>query len=1311
MALMVALPCLMLSAKAGVLVNLDSTALPEGPLPTWNNSGSVAGVFTASGSPAVATVGGVKAVTLAGGTDFYTGPVAPSQVAGTNPNRSIEVWAFNPSVADEETLVAWGRRGGPDGTNLAFNYGSNGSYGAVGQWGGGPDLGWNNNGGSPTPGVWHYLVYTYDGGGAEGAGTTRVYADGALLNSEFSGILNTHDGFPFVLGGQMNDSGTPYGFNQGLSLARVRIHDVALTPAQIAAQYAAELPQIYPTAFLAGSKITSTTAFAFTIEDRPPNSVTSPSTFTVSVDGIRPGWQVPGGEGVINGSITSPAIAVAAAGPVELTLRHRYNFEGDYTPANAYDGGVIQYSVNGADFVTLENSQFSQNGYYDSPIIGTGVLNGSLAFNAPSAGFAAGTLIDSVATVPGVTAGDSLRLRFLGAWDEGFTPDGIDWDIAGVTVKVGGATALSQDFATGNGGFASESTGGGATWNFVAGTQPTLGVLQSSKVGNVLTLDQPIQWATGRSYAFTIRGKDTTGNDLVFNTVVNTPSLPLVTGRTWPDTTPGPLGTSGAWGVRTYLNEGINAAEDLTAALEFLATASDRTPSTTPDTVVDSQERYLNFFDPTTNGNAGVISGGLPFPGDALSTSTNNGTARDDNHVVTSAHGTIQVPEEGDYTFNFRGDDGFMCRIKAENGTHPTFVAVGGPGSIDAVQQNLIFYPVGTGDVNTRGMIHLKAGVYHLEYVTWEGGGGFWYQVSYAKGFFPNNEDTTAWRPVGFTATQSTALTYPVMVNNWTVLSTPPNSTIGGTLAGADAAVDAAVAADAAAATSSWPAINFQDPEVPSTSRLAGDSPWPRNTVADPENAITGDDDNFAMRVSGTVRIAQAGNYVFGYQGDDGSKLTIGGAHGGFSSLVENATGAGVIGRANTPAINSGTAGAAGNSDPNTSVTFQRPGALAGNADMAISTNTQGGPKVTVPFVASMNPITPEGNVAPFTVEAWAKPAGLAGGAQAVVNSMIAGTNQNPANGNDRSGYVLRLNNGDWQFYLGYTEGAPFYSIATGAGSASEGEWQHVVGVWNGTTQALFVNGAKVAEETLADPPKANFAAPLLIGKRGFGDWLFNGDIDEVAVYGSALDDATILSHYARGIDPAQSATYAALVQASSPPGYWRLNETVQPRADTGTISTDVATGNSSTAGLIFLTPGDYPISSTFWETAGGASFEIFAYPVDNGFGGTAQALNTTGHPTLDAATSLPLVSAIPPPAPVLTGTLTINPDGSLSLTIQSTPGASYTLEESTTLAAWLGIETVVATGTTTTFTGTAGESFYYDPTQPATFFRVRANR
>src|SRR6266516_1399907 len=47
-----------------ILVNLDATGLPEGPLATWVNSGTVPGDFTSAGTvvPAVATVAGTKGV-------------------------------------------------------------------------------------------------------------------------------------------------------------------------------------------------------------------------------------------------------------------------------------------------------------------------------------------------------------------------------------------------------------------------------------------------------------------------------------------------------------------------------------------------------------------------------------------------------------------------------------------------------------------------------------------------------------------------------------------------------------------------------------------------------------------------------------------------------------------------------------------------------------------------------------------------------------------------------------------------------------------------------------------------------------------------------------------------------------------------------------------------------------------------------------------------------------------------------------------------------------------------------------------------
>src|SRR5688572_29431447 len=157
---------------AGTLfVNVDATGAAEGPLTSIPNTGTLGGAFAATGAageaPVVATVGGTKGIQM-DGNDFLqlmsaaTGgtPIfAPEQLTGLNPTRSIEVWVLNPDISIEETLVSWGYRADPPGSNMSFNYGNSGAFGAVGHWGN-QDLGWNNNGGGPAPQRWHHLVYT-----------------------------------------------------------------------------------------------------------------------------------------------------------------------------------------------------------------------------------------------------------------------------------------------------------------------------------------------------------------------------------------------------------------------------------------------------------------------------------------------------------------------------------------------------------------------------------------------------------------------------------------------------------------------------------------------------------------------------------------------------------------------------------------------------------------------------------------------------------------------------------------------------------------------------------------------------------------------------------------------------------------------------------------------------------------------------------------------------------------------------------------------------------------------------------------------
>lgn len=224
-----------------LLVELQSGGLDDGPLATWTNTGELTGDFVASGDPTVETIDGAKGVTLDGDGDWLVGPVADPGIEGASA-RSITAWIYNPVVAPEETIVSWGRRGGPDGTNVSFNHGTHNAYGAVGHWGNGPDIGWDPSAtaddadtgeGQEEAGIWTFVAYTQDGS------TTSVYTNGALTTSEEGITLNTHSGFPILVGSQWEGDGvTPNaGLAGSLSIGELRIYDGALSAEEIASQF------------------------------------------------------------------------------------------------------------------------------------------------------------------------------------------------------------------------------------------------------------------------------------------------------------------------------------------------------------------------------------------------------------------------------------------------------------------------------------------------------------------------------------------------------------------------------------------------------------------------------------------------------------------------------------------------------------------------------------------------------------------------------------------------------------------------------------------------------------------------------------------------------------------------------------------------------------------------------------------------------------------------------------------------------------------------------------------------------------------
>lgn len=233
-----------------LLVNIDATSTSLGSLPNIPNAGSLGGFFEARSAGetpvvAIANGNGTRGVRF-DGNDYLVhvaslgGALVPADatLVGVNPTCTIEAWVLNPSIAGEETVVSWGRRGGPNGSNKSLNYGFDDRWGAIGHWGT-QDIGWDsccdsgsNPPGVPASGVWHHLVWTFDGT------TTRVYADGVLKNSESLG-LNTTAGTPVTIGAQWEADGVTVtgGLRATMLIARVRVHSEALSGTQVLGNY------------------------------------------------------------------------------------------------------------------------------------------------------------------------------------------------------------------------------------------------------------------------------------------------------------------------------------------------------------------------------------------------------------------------------------------------------------------------------------------------------------------------------------------------------------------------------------------------------------------------------------------------------------------------------------------------------------------------------------------------------------------------------------------------------------------------------------------------------------------------------------------------------------------------------------------------------------------------------------------------------------------------------------------------------------------------------------------------------------------
>ena len=237
------------------------------------------------------------------------------------------------------------------------------------------------------------------------------------------------------------------------------------------------------------------------------------------------------------------------------------------------------------------------------------------------------------------------------------------------------------------------------------------------------------------------------------------------------------------------------------------------------------------------------------------------------------------------------------------------------------------------------------------------------------------------------------------------------------------------------------------------------------------------------------------------------------------------------------------------------------------------------GSKVDVPWNAAWNP---NGS---FTVEFWAKPAGLPVGSQSDICAISSLGND--VSTSDRSGWMMYMAPGaKWDFRVGALNS---YAITAKGSGLVANQWQHVVAIYDAQakTANLYVNGVRpsdLAVVNTGNPYRPNPLRSLRIGGTGFNDGDlggysgnrgFDGWIDEVAFYPGVLSTERVAAHYDKGIN--DKANYGTAVLADNPVGYWKLDEPAYTAPDPGTLPATVNVGSAGAAANGVFYPGTTP--------------------------------------------------------------------------------------------------------------------------------------
>jgi hypothetical protein len=179
-------------------------------------------------------------------------------------------------------------------------------------------------------------------------------------------------------------------------------------------------------------------------------------------------------------------------------------------------------------------------------------------------------------------------------------------------------------------------------------------------------------------------------------------------------------------------------------------------------------------------------------------------------------------------------------------------------------------------------------------------------------------------------------------------------------------------------------------------------------------------------------------------------------------------------------------------------VLLNQPGALTCDSNSSASFNGVQS-YVRVPDSPSLD------MTSAVTVEFWAK--------RRTITSTYQVPLGKPGNGQSKfENYAVWLApSGRYIAYFG--NGSTYVAVQTQV--ITDTNWHHVVATYNGSRARIYLDGV-LKQEIPQTLQMATNTLPLNIGRANANQYFFNGWLDEVAIYPTALPAQTIIAHYNR---------------------------------------------------------------------------------------------------------------------------------------------------------------------------------------------------